>query len=247
MTMTIKLSNLSEQQDNFIDTINDGPDLLDPRLFSGPIDRIMLGLKAHANTISHARLVALEETFPRTRHALGEDTFNALSRDYCDTAEARACDNNNIGANFADYISGILADASTGDLARIEWTWLASYHAIEAEPLTLLELSTIPESALLSVSVDRHPAAMIVMLNAPLSAELDEVQSNHSVTALLITRPKNEVQLVPLSALDAAIFAFTQNSTNIGNLLSQTIEQDSDEALGPILKLIGAGALMKAR
>ena len=62
---------LKAAQANFIATINDGPDALDHSLFDGPIDRVMLGLKAHANTISHARLVALEETFPLTRQALG--------------------------------------------------------------------------------------------------------------------------------------------------------------------------------
>ena len=47
----------------FIDTINNGPDVLDPALFAGPLDRVLIGLKTHANTISHARLTALEATF----------------------------------------------------------------------------------------------------------------------------------------------------------------------------------------
>jgi hypothetical protein len=38
----------------FVATINDGPGALDTTLFIGSPERIILGLKAHANTISHA-------------------------------------------------------------------------------------------------------------------------------------------------------------------------------------------------
>ncbi len=69
---------LSDAQGNFIDTINEGPDRLDALLFAGSTDRVLLGLKAHANTINHARLVALEETFPLTRQEIGEAPFNLL-------------------------------------------------------------------------------------------------------------------------------------------------------------------------
>ena len=64
---------LEAAQANFIATINHGPAALDHTLFDGPLERVLLGLKAHANTISHARLVALEESFPLTRQALGDE------------------------------------------------------------------------------------------------------------------------------------------------------------------------------
>ena len=127
------MPSLSEAQRNFVATINDGPDALDATLFIGSPERIILGLKAHANTISHARLVALEQSFPLTRVEVGEVLFNALSREYVETAEAKACDLAHIGRHFAKFFSHSLPSSSEEghnaaicDLAKIEWAWLES-------------------------------------------------------------------------------------------------------------------------
>src|SRR6476469_3480527 len=60
-------------------TLTLGPDYCPSDLFSGSVDRIVLGRKVHANTISHARFVALEETFPKLRAAMGPEAFHAAS------------------------------------------------------------------------------------------------------------------------------------------------------------------------
>ncbi|HMS22082.1 MAG TPA: DNA-binding domain-containing protein [Sphingorhabdus sp.] len=97
------MPSLSDAQRNFIATLNEGPDTLDPALFAGAPERVLLGLKAHANTISHARLVALEESFPLTRGEMGEERFNTLSREYVETAPAKASDLAHIGRHFAPF------------------------------------------------------------------------------------------------------------------------------------------------
>ncbi len=51
-------------------TFSEVNDHLPDDLFAGPHERVLVGMKVHANTISHARLVALEETFPRTRDVI---------------------------------------------------------------------------------------------------------------------------------------------------------------------------------
>ena len=80
------MPSFADAQTNFIDTINDGPDRLDPTLFAGPSDRVLLGLKAHANTDQPLeRIVALEDTFPHTRQHLGDAVFNALASDFVET------------------------------------------------------------------------------------------------------------------------------------------------------------------
>lgn len=234
-----------DQQRNFIDTINNGPDMLNPSLFSGPVDRVILGLKAHANTISHARLVALEQTFPMTRTAMGEDSFNLISRNYCETPSGRASDLNHMGAGFVPYIAAQNADLSICDLACIEWAWLECYNAAEAEPVLLTDLSSRSEAALLAMKVYRHPATKRVHVRAALSPELAELGNGEGACAVMITRPESEVRLFLIDALTTAIFDATQNETNIGNLLSLTLEQGEDAAcLQPILTLIRAGALV---
>lgn len=233
----------ADAQTNFIDTINDGPDWLDPMLFAGPPDRIILGLKAHANTASHARIVALEETFPLTRQHLGEAAFNTFARAFAETFVARACDASRIGLRFP----GFLEDPATREIAQIEWAWLESYHAAEADALTVADFGGLSEGALLNMCVRLHPSARTVELSLPIAAVLSELAGTQPATILCV-RPDADVRLVPLDAVQSAVLAAasTENTT-IGNLLAIVIEQAGEQVqLEPILHLIGAGALVKA-
>ena len=237
------MPSLSDAQTNFIDTINDGPDRLDPTLFAGPPDRVLLGLKAHANTISHARIVALEETFPLTRQQLGDAVFNALAREFVETDTAKASDANRIGLGFPDCLS----DPATSELAQIEWAWLESYHAAEAVPLTLGDLAALDETTLLALAIAPHPSARIVAVSAPIASALQEL-SGQQPAAILCVRPDAEVRLIPLDAVQLAVFAASaRKNAALGNLLAAAIEQAGEQALfEPILHLIGAGALVKS-
>lgn len=235
------MSSLADTQTNFIDTINNGPDRLDPALFAGPPDRVLLGLKAHGNTISHARIVALEETFPLTRQHLGDATFNALAREFVETAAAKASDANRIGLGFPVF----LTDPAIRELAQIEWVWLESYHAAEATTLTFGDLAALDEAALLALAVAPHPSARTVNISAPIASALQEL-AGQQPAAMLCVRPDAEVRVVPLDAVQLAVFAASaQKSTSLGNLLAIAIEQAGEQApLEPILHLIGAGALV---
>lgn len=237
------MPSLTDAQTNFIDTINNGPDRLDPTLFAGPTDRVLLGLKAHANTVTHARIVALEETFPLTRQHMGDAAFNIIARDFVETDTARSCDANRIGLGFTDCLS----EPATSEIAQIEWAWLESYHAAEAGPLTLDDLAVLDEAALLAQPVAPHPSARIVVISAPIASALQELSGQQPV-AILCVRPDAEVRLHPLNAIHLAIFAESaRKNASVGNLLAIALEQAGERApLEPILHLIGAGALVKA-
>jgi hypothetical protein len=238
---------LPDAQDNFVDTINHGPDRLEPALFAGPQDRILLGLKAHANTISHARLVALEETFPLVRQEIGEAAFNRISRDYIDSGQARAADGNQLGKGFAAFLQNQPVDAAIADLAAIEWAWLESYHAADAVALCVADLGQIDEIALLAMRIARHPSVRPVAITAPLACALDELAGMQPL-AIMTVRPDAEVRLVPLDSHQSVLLALAaQENCTLGNLLAFAFEQAGEQApLEPLLHLIGAGALVKA-
>lgn len=242
---------LKATQANFIDTINQGPAALDRALFDGPNDRIHLGLKAHANTISHARLVALEDCFPLTRDALGDGIFNTLSRQYCETPVARASDANTIGAEFVYFLEqhqrndGVHIAEDIADLAKIEWAWLESYHSADAVPLALADLAMLDENSLLTLTLTAHPAARIVALTAPSFILIPELGDTTEAKAVLIVRPDTEVHVLALNALNTVIFNAAQKGAQICNLLEMATEEGDDaETLDPIITLIGAGALV---
>ena len=220
-------------------TLLHGPGHLPAGLFAGSDAAVLRGLRVHANTISHARLAALEDSFPRTRAFLGEGEFNRLSRAYIEAGRAQRRSLADIGADFPTWLTDTLA----ADLARVEWAWLSSYHAAEKRPLTLADLAGLDEGGLLDLSVCCHPATRVVMLSSDAAPHIDPAFAP-GVAGLLITRPDAEVRLFAVEAADAAAIAIAQQLCPIGNLIAHFAEQ-CDNGGAAIARLIDAGAFQK--
>ncbi len=240
---------LEAAQQAMMRAIDLGPDHAPHDLFAAMPERIMLGLRVHANTISHARLVALEDTFPRTREWLGHGRFNTLCRDYIESPPARALPLARIGAHFPDWLAHV---ADGAGLAQFEWLWLQAYHAADEPPLLLAELAGIAPDELLDLKVARHPAAHAVLVDSAIRDAIGpEVPGLGDAAAVLIVRPDAEVQLAAASRLMHALLARARNPLSIGNLLGAVSEPDSmdqpspDDAMQALLALLDAGALRK--
>jgi hypothetical protein len=241
------MHDLAAYQAHFIATINDGPGALDPEMFAGPIDRVLLGLQAHANTISYARLIALEVSFPLTRQGLGEQAFNRICLDYCASDPARCADNNNIGAGLPDFLATQSVEAPIVDLARIEWAWLQSYHAPDAASLSTADLAAMDPAILPALPIGLHPSVHWVALNAPLSPALTAIMPTDDETIAVATiRPDAEILLMPVNSLSLQLLqTAAKTNANIGNLLEQALEHGGNDApIAPVLNLVAAGALV---
>lgn len=213
-----------------------GPAHLPTDLFAGSDVTVLRGLRIHANTISHARLVALEEAFPRTRAYLGESEFNRLSRGFVEEGGAQRCSLNDIGAGFA----GWLADPRAADLARVEWAWLETYHAADARVLTLADLIGLDETGLLDLPVRRHPAVRIVVLTSDVAPLVDPAFAADT-RALLVTRPDADVRLFAIEPGAATALGMAEEIAPVGNLIAHLAEQHPDGGAA-IAALIEAGA-----
>lgn len=241
------MSDLADDQARIITVLQQGPEAFPSGLFAGHPDRVLLGLKAHANTISHARLVALEQTFPRTRAYIGAEAFNTLSRDFIELPEVRKRKLMTIGEGFAGHLDGIAAAPLASDLARVEWAWLQSYHAADVAALRLEDLAQYDEAGLLSLPVILHPAARVVEIDGAVAGLIPELMASpHATAAILVTRPDAEVCLVALDAARTGIATQAKNCGNMGNLLQAVIETLGEaEALPAVFALIEAGMLAR--
>lgn len=229
---------LERHQSAIVDALLKGPDYLPPYLFAGSHDHVLRGLRVHANTISHARLVALEDTYPRTRALLGEAVFNQLSRAFVASGGAEGQSLSNIGADFSLWLA-----APAADVARVEWAWLKSYHAADASALALADLVGLDAAALLDLRVRRHPATQVVRLQSD-AAPLVDAAFPTGTEALLVTRPDAEVRLFASTAADAAILDDAKQFAPLGNLIARFAELHGDGG-AKIGALITAGALEK--
>ncbi len=230
---------LEREQAAIAATLLYGPDHLPAGLFAGDDNAVLRGLRVHANTISHARLVALEETFPRTRDYLGEAEFNRLSRAFVDSGGAERLALPEIGRDFAGWLDDPLA----ANLARIEWAWLESYNAAEAGALRLADLAGRDEVALLGLRVRLHPAARIVSLASDAAPLIDPAFAP-GTAALLLTRPDAEVRLFALHPAEDVALDRAKEVSTLGNLIASLAEMHPDGGAA-IAVLIDAGAFEK--
>lgn len=233
------LSVLEGDQAAVAATLLHGPRHLPANLFAGSEAAVLRGLRVHANTISHARLVALEETFPRLREHLGEGAFNRLSRAFIEAGGAERRALADIGAGFADWLDDPLA----ADIARVEWAWLESYHAADAAALRLADLAGGDEAALLMTPVRGHPAARIVPLAADAAPHLDPAFAP-GTAAILITRPDAEVRLFAAHPADAMVLEAAADISSLGNLIA-LLDEGHPGGGAAIAALIDAGVFEK--
>ncbi|OBV11957.1 putative DNA-binding domain-containing protein [Erythrobacter dokdonensis] len=233
--------------------LDHGPAHLPDNLFSGSRERVLAGMKVHANTISHARLVALEETFVRTRAVIGHDAFNRLSRLFLEQPGVTGQPLAMIGTGFDAFLAGQGEAVGAAGLARFEWLWLEAYHAADAEPLALTALAGHAPEALLEVTLAAHPSARAEPLAPPVRALLaSDVPELEHAEAVLLVRPHAEVLISAASLEMVRILALAHNPQTIGNLLALTgehpgdEEQQADANMQALVALINAGALVRA-
>ena len=239
------MPSLADSQARVIACLQKGPAHFPAGLFTESRERALLGLKAHANTISHARLVALEQAYPRSHEHIGHEAFHSLSRAYIEQDHVLACDINGIAAAFATFLAGQGCDAGSVDLARIEWAWLESYRSAEAEPLALGDIAGLAETELLALPVAAHPAMRLVTLSGPLPAALPEMAATDPA-GLMIARPQAQVLFHPLNAAERAVAIKIDDCATMGNLLNRALELgDESSAMQQVMMLIRAGALTR--
>ncbi|MEQ1510559.1 MAG: DNA-binding domain-containing protein [Sphingopyxis sp.] len=235
---------LRDAQARIADALRLGPDALPRSLFSGDEHRVMLAMAAHANTISHGRLVALEDSFPATRRALGDAVFNQLSRAYIDAGMGLDGALNDIGDAFPDWLGAQGQGATLVTIARFDCAFLAAHHTHDADAITLADL---PEDAdaLLALRLMHHPAASAHDATPPLLDAIQQPNCSDSA-AILITRPDVAVRLSSLSQPAYDAWCALATPVTFAILCANLGMKHDDHAIIPaIIDLVRAGALQQ--
>lgn len=232
---------LRDIQNAMMDAIEKGPEHVRFGDFKGHKNAILRGLSVHANTISHARLVALEETFELTRAWLGEGEFNALSREYLEHNESAGLRLADIGKGFAAFLRGRNQDHIAIDLARYEWAWLQTYGAPDATAFTVNELAHLEIGAIETLCLSRHPASTVLALCA---GAREAIGSDFDAPYVLLTRPDAHISVLPIGEGGARLYEKFETPQLLCNLM---LEDSAAEDEPVLIALISAGALCRNR
>ena len=234
---------LATMQGTFAKAIRHGPGHVSFDEFEGDQHRVMMGFAVYANTISHGRLVALEDTFPYTLAHLGEEAFNQLSRDFVESGGGSDAPLAELGAQFPQWLAQ-QGQIEAALFAQFEWAWLDSYRAAEADPFKRTDLAGLDEAGLLGMTLARHPAARVVIGTPALVEAIGLVEASEQI---LITRAQADVLIHSAPVEVAGTFELLKTPQTVEQLLQiLSVQFDADDILPAILHLMDAGALVRA-
>ncbi len=191
-----------------------GPDHCPATLFAGPIDAIVRGLKAHANHISHARHVALEDTYPRTRELLDSESFHRAAETHLSDPAVLRQPPARIGIDFAARLTG-----AGRDLAAVEWAWLEAHGAADAIALDLAAIAGLTTEQVAASIVSRHPAVRRVDLACPAAFAWDG--SAMSAATILVSRPRAAVLVTAINLSARLMIEQLDRPLPLGDLLER--------------------------
>ena len=208
-----------------------GPGHCPRDLFEGSVPAIVRGLKVHANNISHARHVALEETYPRLLETMGLEAFHKVAEEFLEQPIVKARGLDALGQGFQQ----LLDDPLHRDLARAEWLWLQSFHAAEAEALTLAGLGALEPDVLLAARLKLHPAARWLELENSSAFEWDVLLAGQG-NVILFSRPDANVLARRLDDEAAPLLPLLFESSPVARLLGSDLPS--------LITLIDAGTVI---
>ena len=149
---------LRELQARFLRSIATTPERSDVHRFDPALLELVEGrgrlgsperLGVYAEMYWARLLDVLRDDFPRVAAVLGGDRFTALAGTYLERHPSTHPSVRWVGAHFADFLSQrgpVDEQPFLADLARLEWTRLAVFDAVDAVPLRLEALWVIPPS-----------------------------------------------------------------------------------------------------
>lgn len=206
------MPSLAERQRQF------GQAILDARLpvpagLAGPCGSVRAERFAvYRNNVAVGLIEALRCAFPVVERLVGREFFAVMARAHALQSPPSSPVLLEYGSGFPDFIAHFEPAAALpclGDVARLEWYWLESFHAAEAAPLAMQDLHGIAGERLPTLKLRFHPAARILGSVHPVFSiwQLHQQQDEPylagldvSGEAVLVVRPHAIVEAMKLSS-----------------------------------------------
>ena len=213
----------------------------------------------YRNNVIVSLTEALTEIFPTVRNLVGEEFFRAMARLYIEAEPPRSRLLFEYGETFATFIEGFEHTADLpflADVARIERSWLDSFHAADTTPMTSEALSNVPPEELGELCFVAHPATRIIVSRYSAisivardraGATLDDIDP-FEPEAGLITRQEFDPQMRHLPLASAQFARMLLDGETLGTAAQSAFSQDASFDLpGTLSALLQAGAFTAAK
>ena len=187
----------------------------------------------------------LAKRFPVVRRLVGEEFFAGMARVYAGRYKPASPLLFEYGDRFADFIERFEPARELtylADVARVEAAWTNAYHAEDARPLTVGDLSALEPDALCGTRLVPHPASSLIASLHPVGSiwaahqnEIVEAVRNWRAEAVLVTRPALEVSVHVLPSDGAAFAEALFAGAALGDAAGRTAASDPGFDFGAAL------------
>ena len=194
-------------------------------------------VQIHRNNTFITLTEALEAIFPAVGRLVGEDFFAFAARRYILESPPRSGTLIEFGNGFPRFLESF-APANglvyLADVARLEWLWHESFHALEAVPLDGERLAATPPDRLdrirfvfhpsLRLLSSRYPVLRIWQANVGEAGSPDRIDLSESSDRVQIARPQADVEVRRLPDDAFEFLNALANGGTIGSAYAETLK-----------------------
>lgn len=193
----------------------------------------------YRNNVVASLIEALRTSFPVVERLVGEAFFKATARAYIDQKPPKSPLLFLYGETFGDFLDAFPPAASVpylGDVARLEFAKLAAYHAADREPISIEQLSRLPQERLGDVQFELHPSLTLLTSRWPLfslwAASSDQgteqdVDLDRS-EEVIVVRPQFDVDVRRLPSGGYSFMKTLQDGASLGEAAGVAAETSDD-------------------
>lgn len=201
----------------------------------------------YRNNVAAGLIEALGAAFPAVRRIVGDAFFSAMARVYAAHHPPRSPVMLGYGETFAGFIDTFEPAADVpylADVARLEWAWLASYHAAEAAALDPALLAGMPQDRLPALRLALHPSLHVVRSAFPVVSLWRMNIDGMAVRAIdigkgedaLVVRPDAEVEVRVLPRSAAVFIQGLAAGISVASAAAVALDGDADTDLAGTLR-----------
>ncbi len=216
-------------------------------LFDESGARAQIGWQVYQNNVFHSLIEALGDTFPVVRRLVGEDFFKFAARGYIKAHAPKSPILLELGETFPQFLEALEAaqnHAYLADVARLEYAWLAAFHAEDVLPLDPTDVQDLAPEDIVNLVFTFNPSFQLLTSAYPVHAIWHSHQSDQEPEALsldkgaehvLMIRIGLEVLVQEITLGEFSFWAALHDGQSLGQAFATATAQDPNLDLSQIL------------
>ncbi len=196
-------------------------------------------LNIYRNNVFSNYRSALQAVYPAILSLVGADYFRQAALRYVKQFPSQSGDIHHYGEQFAELLASLPGAedlAYLPDVAKLEWSIHAAFHAADAEPLDLRQLQSIAPENYDNIRFTLNPATRLLESSFPIQriwqVNLPNYQGDQRVDlregggVVLVTRRNFVMEVENISAAESSMLNAFSDTNRFGDALERTLALD---------------------